>query len=70
METENKSNEKPIVVVGNYYWVKSFKTDKEFEPAICRDRGGKGNLCFCFTNGSYTEVKRAYDYRDLPKLEI
>ena len=69
METENKSNEKPIVVEGNYYWVKSYKTDNEFEPAKCRDRHGKGNLCFCFTNGSYTEVKSAYDYRDLPKLE-
>jgi hypothetical protein len=33
METEIKSIEKPIVVEGNYYWVKSFKTDKEFEPA-------------------------------------
>ena len=70
METENKSNEKPIVVEGNYYWVKSYKTDKEFEPAMSRDRYGKGNLYFCFTNGSIMEVERAYDYRDLPKLEI
>ena len=70
METEIKSIEKPIVVEGNYYWVKSFKTDKEFEPAMCRDRHGKGNLYFCFTNGSIMEVERAYDYRDLPKLQI
>ncbi len=49
--------------------LKSFKTDKEFEPAKCRDRYGKGNLYFCFTNGSIMEVERAYDYRDLPKLE-
>ena len=56
------------VVSGSFYWVRPFHKD-EFEPAKCRDRYGKGNLYFCFTNGSIMEVERAYDYRDLPKLE-
>ena len=69
-ETQTENKNKPIVVSGNYYWVKSFKLDKEFEPAKCRDRHNNGNLYFCFTNGGIIEVNRAYDYKDLPKLEI
>lgn len=52
------------VVSGSYYWVKCFK-DSEYQPAVAKDRYGKGVMYFCFTNGSVKECKYVVDYKEL-----
>lgn len=52
------------IISGSFYWVKCFTKDK-YEPAIAKEKYGKGEMYFCFTNGSVKECKYVSDYKEL-----
>jgi len=52
------------IVIGNYYWVKSF-SDYEYQPTIAVDYYKNGQIYFKFLNGAIIECKRVEDYKEL-----